>query len=321
MLTVNPPPPCIPAPSGLVGWWPAEGNTLNQITDSSGTLAGNASYGPGEVGQGFVFDGDGDGVALGNPASLQLQNFTIETWIKRASTTFVSASAPNAWFFGYGNNGYGFGLWNDGKLYLTKTGVGNVNGNTSITDTNLHHVAVTKNGNVVIFYVDGVGYPPVVYNAVFSFTTSVGLGYIAGSSTCSFFGIMDEVSVYNRSLSASEVQGIYLAGGEGKCFIPIPPHTATGTATLGGGFVVDVILTDAGYGYTNTPLVRIIGGGGSGAQAVAVVSNGVVVAINMINAGSGYTNTPVVVFDPPFIPNPVLSIAPISVSCFQQPYN
>ncbi|MEJ0088278.1 MAG: LamG-like jellyroll fold domain-containing protein [Limisphaerales bacterium] len=316
VLTVNPPPPCIPAPSGLVGWWTAEGNALNQMTGSSGTLAGNASYGPGEVGQGFIFDGNGDGVALGSPISLQLQNFTIEAWIKRNSTASVSASDPNAWFFGYNNNGYGFGLWNDGKLYLTKAGVSDVKGNTSITDTSFHHVAVTKNGNTVVFYVDGVGYPPVVYNAVFSFTTSVGIGYIAGSSSCSFLGMMDEVSVYNRPLSASEVQGIYLAGSEGKCFMPIPPHTATGTATLAGGFIVDATITDTGYGYTNTPLVRFIGGGGSGAQAVAVVSNGVVIAINMINAGSGYTNTPVVVIDPPFITNPVLSIASISFLSF-----
>jgi hypothetical protein len=71
-----------------------------------------------------------------------------------------------------------------------------------------------------------------------------------------------------------------------------------------------------GCGYTNTPPVRIIGGGGSGAQAVAVVSNGVVVAVNILDAGSGYTSTPVVVIDPPFIPNIILGIAPMSFLSF-----
>ena len=178
---------------------------------------GNASYGQGEVGQGFLLDGiSGTGVALGNPASLQLQNFTIEAWIQRSSTTTVSANAPNAWLFGYNSNGYGFGLWDYGQLYLTKAGVDSVSGTTSITDTNIHHVAVTKNGSTIIFYVDGVGYPPVVYNTVFSFTTSAGIGYLPGNAGCAFLGMMDEVSVYSRPLSASEIQGIYIAGSGGS---------------------------------------------------------------------------------------------------------
>ena len=94
------------------------------------------------------------------------------------------------------------------------------------------------------------------------------------------------------------------------------PSTAKATATMTNGFVVAVALSDTGIGYTNTPLVRIIGGGGSGAQAFAVVSNGVVVSIVVTNAGFGYTNAPVVVIDPPFIPNPVLDIAPMSFLAF-----
>jgi hypothetical protein len=94
------------------------------------------------------------------------------------------------------------------------------------------------------------------------------------------------------------------------------PHTATATAILVNGFVVGATITDGGGGYTNAPTVRIIGGGGSGAEAVAVVSNGVVVAVNFLDAGSGYTNTPLVVIAPPFISNPVLSIAPMSFLTF-----
>ncbi len=93
-------------------------------------------------------------------------------------------------------------------------------------------------------------------------------------------------------------------------------RTATGTATLVNSFVTGVIVNDGGRGYTNTPLVRIVGGGGSGAQATAVVSNGIVTAINVFNAGFGYTNAPLVVIEPPFIPNPVLGIAPMTFLSF-----
>lgn len=97
---------------------------------------------------------------------------------------------------------------------------------------------------------------------------------------------------------------------------PAQPHAATGTAVLASSFVVGVTITDGGYGYTNTPLVRFVGGGGSGAQAVAVVSNGVVTAVEVLDAGFGYTNAPAVIIAPPFIPNPVLGIAPMTFLVF-----
>src|SRR5277367_2418213 len=78
-------------------------------------------------------------------------------------------------------------------------------------------------------------------------------------------------------------------------YISTGTYDATATPTLVNDFVVGANITDGGYGYTNTPLVRFIGGGGSGAQAVAVVSNGLVVAVNVLDAGYGYTNAPLVV--------------------------
>jgi hypothetical protein len=94
------------------------------------------------------------------------------------------------------------------------------------------------------------------------------------------------------------------------------PHPATAVASLASGFVVSIAVTDGGYGYTNTPQVRIVGGGGSGALASAVVSNGVVTSITVTNAGYGYTNPPAVVIDPPYVFNPILNIAPMSCLAF-----
>jgi hypothetical protein len=74
----------------------------------------------------------------------------------------------------------------------------------------------------------------------------------------------------------------------------------TGLRFFDGGFLVAATITDGGYGYTTPPIVRIVGGGGSGAVATATVSNGVVTGITILNAGSGYTNTPVVAIAPPF---------------------
>ena len=38
VLTVNLLPPCTPAPSGLVGWWPGEGNANDIVGTNNGTL-------------------------------------------------------------------------------------------------------------------------------------------------------------------------------------------------------------------------------------------------------------------------------------------
>jgi len=71
-----------------------------------------------------------------------------------------------------------------------------------------------------------------------------------------------------------------------------PPLPATATAIVTNGFAVSVPLSQAGIGYTNTPLVYFVGGGDSGAQAIAMVSNGIVTGITVTDAGFGYTNAP-----------------------------
>jgi hypothetical protein len=125
-----------------------------------------------------------------------------------------------------------------------------------------------------------------------------------------FHGIIDDVRIYNLALSSNEVAALYAL--ESTPPSPPPPacipYAATANAIVTNGFVIGVATTDGGCGYTNTPSVRIIGGGGSGAEAVSVASNGVVTAVNVQVTGSGYTNTPAVVIAPPFIPQPTISI-------------
>src|SRR2546423_1082533 len=82
---------CAVPPAGLVSWWRGESNAMDHVGVNNGLLTGNATFGVGKVGQALVFDGDYDGVQLGNPTNLQLQNFTIEAWIARGSTALVSS--------------------------------------------------------------------------------------------------------------------------------------------------------------------------------------------------------------------------------------
>ncbi len=218
LLTVNPIVSCIPPFSGLVSWWPGEGNGNDIAGGNNGVAQGNVTFVAGKVGQAFNFDGnDGTAVVVGNPASLQLQNFTIECWFRRTDTNRVSIPTTSGGFFGYGAGGYIIGLDNAGTPFLSQYGFSNVQGGAPITDLNFHHLAVTKNGTTVVFFVDGVESAITNYSVVFTFTTSASLGGADSGLNHCFLGVVDEVSVYNRALGTGEVQAIFNAGSAGKC--------------------------------------------------------------------------------------------------------
>lgn len=75
---------------------------------------------------------------------------------------------------------------------------------------------------------------------------------------------------------------------------------ATATATISGGAITGITVTNGGSGYTTPPTVNFYAGGavisgGSKAIATATISNGQVTGITINNGGSGYTTVPTVV--------------------------
>ena len=60
------------------------------------------------------------------------------------------------------------------------------------------------------------------------------------------------------------------------------------------GKVSSIQVNAGGTGYITTPTVTISGGGGTGAQATAIISEGSVISIIVDQPGSGYTSTPTV---------------------------
>lgn len=305
----------------MVSWWPGEGNASDIIGTSSGTLAGGVTFTNGEVGQAFNFNGIQSYVEVPDVPSLQLTNdLTIEFWVKRQRLSGVEVLLEKGGDWTGTQCNYGVNLHDSrGNYCLFLFYTGGLQGGGQIADYNWHHCAVTaRNGSTSVgIYVDGVLQP-------ISFTSGSSTVLLTPSTRPLHIGAqldrvtgryyysqtcVDELSIYDRMLSSAEIKAIYDAGSAGKCR---SPHAATATATVVNDFVVGATITDGGWGYTNTPAVRIIGGGGSGAQAVAAVSNGVVTAVHVLAAGSGYTNAPVIVIAPPFIPQPTMGIATMS---------
>ena len=74
------------------------------------------------------------------------------------------------------------------------------------------------------------------------------------------------------------------------------------TTSVGGlNSVKELILTNAGAGYTQAPDINIVGGGGSGAIATCTIETTQrgVISFNVINGGSGYTSSPAITVSGP----------------------
>ena len=74
------------------------------------------------------------------------------------------------------------------------------------------------------------------------------------------------------------------------------------TTSVGGlNSVKELVLTNAGAGYTQAPDINIVGGGGSGAIATCTIEKiqRGVISFNVINGGSGYTSPPAITVSGP----------------------
>lgn len=280
---------CVPPPPGMVGWWPGDGNANDIVGGNNGTLTGGATFAPGMVGQAFSLNGPTSGVIIGNPPALQLQNFTIDAWIKRASATQItldsSVGSCCGQIFGYGSNGYILGILNDGHLYLSKTDINVVDSTITVTDTNFHHVAVTKTGSTVVFYVDGVADIAPAYDPGFTFNTNAAIGVRSDTLPTSFFGLIDEVEVFNRALAPQEIQAVFNAGAAGKC--------KTGTVTP---FLVSVTPSSGAQGQQNLA-VSITGLSTHFVQGVTTASFGPGVTVVSLTVNSPMSATAVLNID------------------------
>jgi hypothetical protein len=316
--------------NGLVAYYPFNGNANDESTNgNNGTVYGATLTTDrfGKANSAYSFDGLTDYISIPDAPSLDPATaISVSAWIKVAKS---STSCGIVSKFGADNSMIGQWVLKQGVLggiqglsgYVvnaSQAAHGEAFSPGQLIDGVWHQLMMTYNGSIVVLYEDGnaVANSPLVGNIeVYPQAVEIGRWYHGlnnGGNNYYYSGLIDDVRIYNRALSSNEVGQLYAIESVPPS-PPCAPYDATATATVDHEFVVAAPITDGGCGYTNTPGVRIIGGGGSGAEAVAVVSNGVVVAVNILDAGLGYTSTPVMVIEPPFIPQPTMGIAAVSL--------
>lgn len=131
----------------------------------------------------------------------------------------------------------------------------------------------------------------------------VGTGSTATAITSIVNGGIRFITITNRGGGYTSIPNVGISSA------PINGKTATAAAKMIGGIVVcndnlnpsaksvqSVELINPGYGYTITPGVKFIGGGGKGAVAKATLGDGIVGIITITNPGSGYAVAPPITF-------------------------
>jgi hypothetical protein len=221
---------CISPPAGLVSWWPGDGNATEIVGGNDGTLQGGAAFTPGLVGQAFSFDGVDDYVLVPDAAALDLiSGITIDAWINPAAVQddgagIVAKGAGTQEAYGLdivGNICPRF-FFRDASLNAYQHGPGCV-----LTPGVWTHVAATYDAatGALKFYVNGVEMNPGANSApantlIRTNDHELSIGSRQSGSAAydlNFRGLIDEVEIYNRALTAAEIAAIFNAGSAGKC--------------------------------------------------------------------------------------------------------
>lgn len=238
--------------NGLVGRWRFDEMSGSTAADSSssgnvGTLKGGPVWTTGQSGGALSFDGQDACVDCGAGASLNLTNsLTITAWIR--PTTFGSGGFGRIVDKGDARTGFSFFVnqYHNGLTYVIYGG-NLVNSNANVITMNKwQQVAVVydRAANEVRFYVDGKEAGTSTYTTPPAAAASrpLYIGIRGVDQTRAFNGLIDDVCVYNKALTAAEIQGNPTSapqGPQGPVEVIIdngdPGTSYTGTWEVSGG--------------------------------------------------------------------------------------
>ncbi len=223
---------------GLAGWWKFDGDGQDSSGNGhNGTLMNGASFETGYFGQALSLSGGGDYFNVDGYKGIVgdgsgTSPYSITAWIKTASDGEI---------VGWGNTGGGNRMEfriNSGRL-RHEPGNGNTQGDTTVTDDQWHHVAVTvqenaTHNNGVAMYVDGrddtrANTDPDPVHPTENFDVKMGIRYNLDDRL--YTGLIDEVRIYERVLTPAEIRDLMGIGYLANAHSPNPPDGSMYTET------------------------------------------------------------------------------------------
>jgi YVTN family beta-propeller protein len=191
--------------NGLVSLWRGEGNAFDVVGGNHGTLQGGTAFAAGKVWQAFSFAGTSYVQAPATVADFGSNPFTVSFWMYAKSDPsgdayLVGRSHPN------GGQGWDIRFDNNAIKVCGVNGWGfNIESAASVALNSWHHIAVASTGSLVTLYIDGVVKGTSPRSAISSAGNPFRIGYTTDYGGSGFNGLIDDVAIYNRALSAKEV--------------------------------------------------------------------------------------------------------------------
>ncbi|MDH7503973.1 MAG: immunoglobulin domain-containing protein [Verrucomicrobiota bacterium] len=225
---------CVPPLEGTVSWWPGDGNAGDAVGADHGTRVGEITFRPGLIAEAIEITEDGQYILVPNTEDLRFTTaISIEGWIKPVdvytdqhivSTAGGVGPSPfgHDYYLRLVNRGLEFRI-NDVPLLVQNV----------ITEPGKwYHVAATYStaSRLRRIFVNGKlagqnSFASPINTEHTAITIGVNARNVAyGENFSSFKGLLDEITLYNRVLTAQEIADIYEAGSAGKCKAPSAPR-------------------------------------------------------------------------------------------------
>jgi len=228
----------------LAAWWKLDDEGTGTVLDSSGngrdgTLMGDAHFVPGLFDEALELDGDGDYVVIDGYKGIvgdgtNTPAFSITAWIRKQGPV-----GGDGEIVGWGSTGSGNRMefrFNSGNNRVRiESGGGNAQNDTELTTDEWHHVAVTVRENStyesgLVFYLDGrddtrVNADPDPIHPTENFDVKIGLCY--NEDNRAYTGLIDDLRIYDKVLTITEVRDIIELGYLASAHSPGPPDGST----------------------------------------------------------------------------------------------
>ena len=225
-----------PDETGLVGYWKMDEGGLTNVIDYSGngnngTNVGGATSTNGVVGGALSFNGlhttDGTRISLSTSAPFtNMAAITIAAWCKlkqydSVDGSFIFGFIPTAYNSPPGNpyEIISLGIQSSGNIFFAissgASGSREILISGEVVTTNFwHFLAATYDGSIMKTYIDGTlntntqSASLTIATSNNTFPPIIGQLGIAGYIDA-FNGLIDDVRIYNRALSATEITNLY----------------------------------------------------------------------------------------------------------------
>lgn len=238
-------------PGQAAAWWPGDGHANDMIGGNNGTLINGASFAQGLVGQAFSFNGVNQYVQAPNPVNFGSQDFTIDLLVNfnsvpppspidNPSNIFIGdddgAGNLNKWFFALGGGVLNFHIKNPriaSQFFAQAPFQPNPH--------QWYNLAVTRSSGTISIYVNGQKVSSEFTSAVSSPSSPLTIGW-ANDNVGYFNGLIDEVRIYNRALSDSELQSIANAAVPENANAAVLDLTGVWNCDDGGTYYLNFLL-------------------------------------------------------------------------------